>query len=125
MITEHIAEALCLYYLVMGVAFLVNRKRFVTLFVDVMNSQTFMTYSGIIALIVGVFLITIHNVWVWGLPLFVTIVGWLAFLKGAALLIYPKVFTPWTKKVATPSGLLYVGSLMIAFAVLFGYIASR
>ncbi len=123
MVTELIAKALCLYYLVMGIAFLVNRKQFITVFREVMNSQTLLTYSGVIALIVGILLVTLHNVWVWGSPLLVTAVAWLAFIKGAVLLICPKLFNGWTAKLYQPERMLYLGCFMIALALVFGYIA--
>jgi len=123
MLTQILAKAICLYYLVMGIAVLVNRKRFITLCLEIMNSPALMLFSGVVALILGLVLISLHNVWVVGLPVLVTLVGWLAFAKGATLLIAPNALYDFTRKLYTQQNVSYIGYLLLALAALFGYIS--
>ena len=46
-------------------------------------------YGGLISLAIGYFLVTFHNTWNGGWSLFITIMGWIALVKGFALLMFP------------------------------------
>ncbi len=46
-----------------------------------------------LSLPIGLVMILGHNIWVWDLPLIVTVTGWLTTIKGVAYLLFPKAHT--------------------------------
>jgi hypothetical protein len=70
----------------------------------------------------GLAIVLGHSVWVWGLPLIVTVLGWLITLKCTIYLL-----VPWAHRWAMPKGqqmergLRIAGSLMVLLGALAGY----
>ncbi len=120
-LSHFLAMAISLYYLVVGIALIVNRQRFVGIYSEMMNNPTFSVFAGIIALIIGTLIILSHNVWVWGWPVLVTIVGWASFFKGVMLLIFPDRFSSWFVALFRADRILIMGCVLIALSALFGY----
>ncbi len=56
-----------------------------------MASDSFLFFSGIIALLLGAFVISVHNIWTAGWPVVITVIGWLSLIKGIWLLFYPSL----------------------------------
>lgn len=120
--TSHlIAQALSLYFFVMGIAMLVNSKRFASVFSEVASSSSLLLFSGVIALLFGIVIIVSHNVWLWEWQVFVTLAGWLAFLKGACLLIAPTNFISWFRPLFTAKYIQYIGYFLIMLGAIFGF----
>ena len=46
----------------------------------------------------GLVLVALNNVWTSGLPLIITILGWLTLVKGALILIFPNWTVSYYKK---------------------------
>ena len=79
-----------LYFLVVGLAFIVNPVRVKNVYSLMLASDAFLYLSGVLALLLRAAIISIHNVWVLGLPLLITIIGWMCLLKGVGLLVFSK-----------------------------------
>ena len=43
--------------------------------------------GGILALFIGAFIISVHNIWIFKWPIIITIIGWLSLIKGFWLLV--------------------------------------
>lgn len=84
-----IARIFGLCYLVMGVAFLANRRAFVRVLEDFSKNAALMFLSGVFALVVGAVIILIHNLWVDDWTVIITIIGWAGFLKGIWIIAFP------------------------------------
>ncbi len=122
--THFIADALAIYYLVLGIAMIVNPKRYVTIFTEMTNSASLLVLAGIIATIIGIVIVLSHNEWE-GWPLFVTLAGWLALIKGAALLILPARFLEWFKPLYKEPRIRIMGIASIVLAILFAIIGTE
>ncbi len=46
--------------------------------------------GGIIGLLFGAFVVSVHNIWVMDWPVIITILGWRSWIKGVALMGYSK-----------------------------------
>src|SRR5262245_36429617 len=90
MFSHIFAKVLGLYFLAIGLAFLINPNRFRNIYQDTVRDQNFLLLGAIIALILGAFIISIHNKWIWGWQVIITILGWWSFIKGFGLLVYPE-----------------------------------
>lgn len=53
---------------------------------------------GFISLIIGLAMVLSYNVWMQSWQVIITILGWLALLKGLCLLFMPEQMKKWAKK---------------------------
>jgi hypothetical protein len=68
---------------------------------------------GAVSLPFGLVIVLGHNIWVWGLPLIVTVLGWLITLKCTIYLL-----VPWAHRRAMPVGPQMKRGLRIAGSVI-------
>lgn len=80
-----LAKLFGLYFLGVGLAGLFNPKRLAKLYQLMMENEALNYLSGIIALLVGAFIISVHNHWVSSWPVIITLIGWISFVKGLGL----------------------------------------
>jgi hypothetical protein len=113
-----VAKMAALVYLSVGIGALSGKVNVKELF-DSFSKSPGLTYlGGFVALIAGVALVQYHNFWVNDWTVLVTILGWLAVIKGVTLIAFPQVmpkFKPVFKNVQL------FGFLAIAIGLLFGY----
>jgi hypothetical protein len=84
-----LAQVLGTVFVVVGLSMLFQKKYTLLVVEELVQSKSFMWLGGVIALIIGVVIIALNNVWTSGLPLVITIIGWLAIIKGVFLLLFP------------------------------------
>lgn len=75
--------------LVSALGILVNRAAFRATAEALMLDRGLIYFTGIIALASGLLIIEFHNVWVWGWPVLITLLGWLSLLRGILRMIFP------------------------------------
>ena len=75
--------------IVVGISILRNQSHFKKMMKDMMNNSTILYFGGVMALTVGFLIIKFHNVWESNWTVLITIIGWMALIKGAVLLIAP------------------------------------
>lgn len=90
-----IAKLLGLSYLVVGLGMLLSGDYYKKAFQSMLKEAGMMYLGGLMALIIGFLIVNAHNVWE-GWPMLVTILGWLALLKGFLLLVFPKGMMEWS-----------------------------
>jgi hypothetical protein len=71
-----------------------NPKRIVQIIKD-LEDQKFVILISFMAIIIGLFSVLIHNIWEPNWKLIITLIGWIALIKGLALFIIPKKTTSW------------------------------
>jgi hypothetical protein len=74
-------------FLVMGLAVLVKPQRTRRLGREFIDNEALIFLSGVITLPVGLAIVIVHNVWVAGWPVIITIIGWLAVFAGVARML--------------------------------------
>lgn len=84
-----LAKILGLYFLAIGFAFILNPDRFKRIYIQTMKDENFLFLGAILALLIGALIISVHNKWVLGWPVIITVLGWWSLIKGYALFIYP------------------------------------
>lgn len=85
-----LAKVFGIYFFIVALAALINPDRFRRLFQQSMQDQNFLLLGGILALLIGAIVVSVHNIWVLAWPVIITFFGWWSLIKGAALLIYPE-----------------------------------
>lgn len=89
MTTIILAKILGLYFLTLGLAFMLNPDRFKRMYQQIKKDENSLLLSAILALLVGVVIIGVHNIWILDWPVIITVVGWWSLIKGFTLLAYP------------------------------------
>ena len=90
-----LAQVLGVVYLAAGLGMLLNGDYYKKAMHAMVKDGGMMYLGGFMALVMGFFMVTYHNVWE-GWPILVTLIGWLALIKGLALLIFPQGMMDWS-----------------------------
>ena len=111
-------------YLLFGLSFLLYAKQWQKVFAEFAKNHFLMLYGMFIALVLGLIIINMYNVWAWDLYVIITVTGWLALLKGVFYLLAPGI---WIKTILKCQcyrslGWLYFwGIVMTVIGVLLSY----
>ena len=97
-ISIYLAKVFGLYFLVVGIAGFLNAEKFRSLIIDFSKRSDSLFLSGFIGLVLGILLITSHNIWSSDWRVLITILGWMTFLKGAFLLVFPEGMLRFSKR---------------------------
>lgn len=77
------------WYLVITSLFLLLRHTQVkSIMADIVDHRALFFMVALLTLIIGLLIVVSHNVWVWGWPVVITILGWLVLLSGFVRLLY-------------------------------------
>lgn len=110
-----IAQALGIFFAVMGIAMVVNSKATTAAIEESVAHKGIIFLWGLLALLTGAVVVALNNTWTSGLPLLITILGWLALLKGIFILLAPGAATSLYKKFAKSGMVVFCG--VIAFVL--------
>ena len=122
-----IARIAGLCYLIMGAGFLFNRKAFGQVMEDFCKNAAVVFYGGLLALVIGVVIILTHNVWVTNWTVMITIIGWLALIKGIWIIVFPNTVPKLMQVYKKNKNLLIVNPIVMlilgAVLTFFGFFA--
>ncbi len=95
---ESLPIIISLLLFVLGVSYATQADSWVRVAKEAIDRPERYFPIAVFLLILGLAIVTIHNVWVIGLPVAITIFGWIMTIKGALYLVYPRivrVFDRW------------------------------
>lgn len=84
-----LAKIFGIYFLALGISFLLNPERYKKIYQQIVNDQNFLFLGALFALFIGAFVISVHNHWVLAWPVIITILGWWSLIKGFGLISFP------------------------------------
>lgn len=120
-----LAQILGPYCLIVGISVLLNLDFYQKVIDDFCQNPTFIYFGGVLALIIGLLIIGFHNIWIWGWPVLITLVGWLGVIKGITLLFFPHVLTKFASFYKKNTAILIFRLILIVvigvFLTIFGY----
>ena len=117
-----IAKILGLVYLVFGLGMLISGDYYRKSFEKIIKDPFSPLYlGGVVDLVVGFLIITYHNIWVSNWVVLVTIVGWLALLKGFSLLVFPKSMMKFSASFIKKKNWLPYSLFVLVLGLIFGY----
>jgi uncharacterized protein YjeT (DUF2065 family) len=76
-------------WLIFGLSHLLYPRKWAALFLPLRERGTGGLLLGLFNLPMGLVVVIGHNVWVWGLPVIVTLAGWVMVLKSVVYLLFP------------------------------------
>lgn len=80
---------------ILGLWMLLYGDNVVKIMTATKNSPAAQYGSAVYNLLVGLFIINMYNVWEWNVFFFVTLLGWVMFLKGVLSFFLPKLIAEW------------------------------
>jgi len=93
-----LAQILGIGFVVLGLSMISNKKWTALAIEEIVKNQGLIWLAGFITLILGATIVVLNNVWTFGLPLFITILGWLTLIKGTLILVFPNSTLSYYKK---------------------------
>ena len=84
-----LAKVIGLFGTISILAVLVRYRETLKLGQEAAQSRLWIYTSGFFILILGILLVTSHNMWVWDWRLVITILGWTILLKGILRIFFP------------------------------------
>jgi cytochrome bd-type quinol oxidase subunit 2 len=79
-------------FLVVGLSLFIN-PYVSTAMNDLVNNQGLLWVTGLVTFVMGTVMLALYNTWSKSWRVLVTIIGWLAAIKGAVLMLFPQVMT--------------------------------
>ena len=113
-----IAQVLGVFFLFAGVSMLLNSKATAAALQATADNRGILWIWGMIALLIGAVIVVLNNTWTSGLPLFITILGWLALLKGAYIFLFPTSAAALYKSVSKGGFLIAAGLVSTVLGIL-------
>ena len=89
--TIFFAQFLGWYFLIFGLISLLRKEAFIEKQFKLAQDKEFLLLSGYLALIMGLVIVILHNVWVADWRVIITVVGWVSLGKGIMLIAFPRV----------------------------------
>jgi uncharacterized protein YjeT (DUF2065 family) len=111
-------------YLIFGLSILLYVKQWKKVIAEYGKNHFFLMVNMLIALIIGLILIKIYNVWDWSLNLIITLTGWGALVKGVFYFLAPGSWIKWflNCRLCQSAGFLYVcGIILVILGALLSY----
>ena len=97
----------------MGAAMLLNRDLFPAMISQLAQNYGLVFIAGMLALVAGIAIVRVHNIWSGGWPVIVTVFGWLAIVGGLARMWFPQLAAPVAETFAGNAIALLAGGLIV------------
>ena len=113
---------------VVGAGVIISRAAYREGAEEAINSRALLYIFGSVGFSVGLAIVLTHNMWVWGWPVIITILGWLMMVRGALRILIPQQVADLGGKMLRRSpNLLPIGGFVVlvlgAILIYFGYFA--
>ena len=123
----HIANKLAILagsaFFVVGLSLFIN-PYVSTAMNDLVNNQGLLWVTGLVTFVMGTVMLALYNTWSKSWRVLVTIIGWLAVIKGAVLMLFPQVMTLYVNFLSNTT-LTLSGIYAIVFGGLFLFLGIK
>jgi hypothetical protein len=111
-----LAKAIGLYYLIISLGMILNGAKIKSLLMEIMNNAALLFVTGFLALIIGILLVTSHNIWVADWRVIITLMGWAALIKGIIRVTSPQLMIETSKK-WVQNNVYYYTTMCVVFLI--------
>ena len=116
-----IAKIISVIYLSVGLGAVFSADHYRKILDDMFNNAALTYLTGFMAVIIGFLLVHYHNIWVKDWTVLITIIGWLALMKGVMIIGFPKFVLAYSKPIFEGWGFRIFPYITIFMGLLFGY----
>ncbi len=121
-ISIFVAQIAAIAYVAIGLGMLFDPSHYYKMYQEMLKNAGIAYIGGFMALVVGFLLVTYHNIWVSSWVVIITILGWLALIKGVLLFVAPKAFLNLTKSwFKTKTAFTWFGFFALVLGLVLGY----
>lgn len=111
-----LAKIIGVYGLIISISAILNFERVNLLVSELLESEYLLYITGVMALIIGLTIITIHNDHTADYNLLITLVGWLAFIEGVIVLLVPDLADKIIREITRHRAFLLLAVIAVMFA---------
>lgn len=117
-----IARILSICYLAFALGILINRNYYQRELPKLVDNATIGLYGGFMAIVFGLLILHNNNTWDNDWTTIITIIGWIAVLKGVFLLVFPTHLSIYKNNILNPKYLIkIIFPIALLFGLLLGY----
>ena len=116
-----IARTIGIIYLSVGLGFFLFREMYVMAFRKILESPGYALLGGFMAVVVGMALVNYHNLWVNDWRVIITVIGWIALMKGIILLLAPSYLQIFRGMLLVRNGKIMT-VLILTLGIIFTYL---
>jgi hypothetical protein len=116
-----IARILTVIYLAAALGGFLNADYYRKIFRDLYENAALTFMMGLIGVILGMLIVTYHNRWVMNWTVLITIVGWLALIRGVIIIAFPNFFRRLSAPFVGRTGIKIFPYVTLVVGLLFGY----
>ncbi len=98
------AQIIGLWLFLVALAMVLHQARFKKIVTETLSNMSLMTFSGLIALGLGLIVVVSHNIWVPQWPVIVTLFGWVLIIQGILRIFWPEAFAKMMRDMMAGSG---------------------
>ena len=120
MLTNYLAEIWGISIVVISLALLIKENHLKRLFASIETEEGFFLW-GFISFIIGLAMVLSYNAWTQSWQVVITIFGWLALLKGLALLFLPEQMKKYAKKMEAAQFIPYAMVVILIIGLVITY----
>lgn len=117
-----IARITAVIYLSAAAAAIINKDQYRRVAEDMFKNAALTYLMGFTAILVGMIIVNYHNIWVGNWTFLITILGWLAFIKGVLIIVVPRLVEKASKMVFSGKVLDWFPYVAGPLGLLFGYL---
>lgn len=117
-----ISKIIGLVYLSFGIGLIFNKKYYLETFTKLMSSSSYLILAGFLAITFGLLILEFHNIWDNSLAIVISVIGYVALIKGILILAFPRSFSFFKVMFETEKMYVILGPLVLLFGILFSYL---
>jgi uncharacterized membrane protein HdeD (DUF308 family) len=116
-----IAKIAAVIYLAASLGGFVSRDYYRRISDDMFKNAALTYMMGFIAVIIGVLIVDCHNLWVSDWTVLITVIGWLALIKGVLIIAFPKLVQRLSEPFLTERTLKVFPYVTLLLGLIFAY----
>jgi hypothetical protein len=116
-----IAKIASVVYLSAALGAVFSRDHYHRVLDDLFKNAALIYFMGFTAVILGFLMVNYHNTWVKDWTVLVTILGWLALVKGVLLIAFPGFVQSYSKPMFEGKGPRFFPYVAAFVGLVFGY----
>jgi hypothetical protein len=98
------AQVIGLWIFFVALAMIAHQARFKKTLMESLGHASLITFTGIVALAIGLLIVVSHNIWVAAWPVVITLFGWMLIIQGAMRIYWPESFARTMKSLMAGNG---------------------
>jgi hypothetical protein len=122
--SKYIARLIGPLFLVMGLGMMAEADTVRALSAEFLSNLSLIYLAGMLALVAGLAIVNVHNLWVADWRVIITILGWLSVIGGVIRLLFPaQVQSLGTGIISNPHAMIVGGAIVLVIGAILSWVA--